>query len=127
MVNLDHYESEITLLKRRQIGENAEEKACEYLKQQGLQLLQRNFSCKLVEIYLIMQANQQVLFVEVRYRRSTSFGSLESITLSKQKKLIKTAQWFLKKYSFAAETQYRFDVVAFDANEIQWIKDAFQV
>ncbi|MCP3669207.1 MAG: YraN family protein, partial [Gammaproteobacteria bacterium] len=52
----------------RKIGTEAEDLALEYLKQQGLTLLNRNYHCRRGEIDLIMQDGNFLVFVEVRYR-----------------------------------------------------------
>jgi len=113
------------------IGQQAEQWANNYLQQQGLELITKNYSCRRGEIDLIMQDKQTLVFVEVRYRKSSAFGSaLESVDHKKQAKLIFTAQHYLQQQasSFMA---YRFDVIAIthEKNQpsITWVQDAFQV
>lgn len=115
-------------------GEDAETACCSYLISHGLKLVDRNFSCRLGEIDIIMHDNNMLVFVEVRFRKNNNFGGgLESITLSKQNKLRKTAEFYLQqnnKYKNA-----RFDVVSMSANmqtrqnrqnySFDWIKNAF--
>ncbi|MBT3745088.1 MAG: YraN family protein, partial [Candidatus Thioglobus sp.] len=62
---------------KRQIGNQAEDVALEYLTQQGLTLVQQNYLTKVGEIDLIMLdvQTQVLVFVEVRYRRNAHFGS----------------------------------------------------
>jgi uncharacterized protein (TIGR00252 family) len=55
-------------------GEQAEALACQYLLDQGLQLIDKNFRSRRGEIDLIMQDNGCIVFVEVRFRRSQAFG-----------------------------------------------------
>lgn len=112
-------------------GQQAELWASDYLQQQGLTLITKNYHCRRGEIDLIMQDGQSLVFVEVRYRKSARFGSaLESVNHAKQKKLIFTAEHYLlqNKLSYS---HYRFDVVAITPeqgkNNINWLKDAFQV
>lgn len=110
-------------------GQLAEREAQKFLEKQGLALISKNFSCKLGEIDLIMRDNKCITFVEVRYRASTRFGSAaETVTASKQAKLIKTAQYYLQKNN-QLNKRSRFDVVAISPKNgelnIQWYKDAF--
>ncbi len=49
-------------------GREAEDRACDYLQTQGLQLLARNYRSKRGEIDLILQDKDSLVFVEVRYR-----------------------------------------------------------
>jgi putative endonuclease len=111
-------------------GQWAEDLACNYLCQQGLQLLARNYSCQMGEIDLIMQQGEFLVFVEVRYRRSSRYGSsLESIDFRKQQHLIMAATDYLSTYS-RTQPPCRFDVVAISGNpdqvQIQWLTDAFR-
>lgn len=116
---------------KQEIGQHAENAACQYLCQRGLTLVRRHYLCKMGEIDLIMRDNNVMVFVEVRYRRSACYGSAaESVTPLKQRKLIKTAGHYLQ--SSRVSSRCRFDVVAVtsglaDALNIQWIKDAFRV
>jgi len=112
-------------------GEQAEQLACDYLQQQSLSLICKNYHCKRGEIDLIMQEGDSLVFIEVRYRKSAQFGSaLESVNYRKQQKIILTAEHYLSQcdHSFLS---YRFDVVAITPNHnrpnIEWIKDAFQL
>lgn len=112
-------------------GQFFENLALKYLQQHGLKLIIRNFKCRAGEIDLIMQEHNSLVFVEVRFRKNNDFGSsAESITLQKQSKIIKTAQYYLQK-NYSKEPNARFDVVAIQANgkarnqNIEWIKNAF--
>lgn len=120
-------------LSSRDRGQDAEQACCEYLQQQGLKLLAKNYHGRRGELDLVMRDNNTVVFVEVRYRKNNTFGgALESVTISKQEKLRMTAEQYLQQ-----ETQLnngRFDVVAMtekvqnnDSNvySFEWIKNAF--
>ncbi|MEO0368668.1 MAG: YraN family protein [Pseudomonadota bacterium] len=110
-------------------GAAAEEFALQFLKRQQLQLIERNFNTRFGELDLIMQDQDSLVFVEVRYRRSSLFGSsIESVTHSKQHKLKLTAQTFLSQLN-AHATACRFDIVALQGDLrdplVDWIKNAF--
>jgi len=112
-------------------GEQAEQLACDYLQQQSLSLICKNYHCKRGEIDLIMQDSDSLVFIEVRYRKSAHFGSaLESVNRQKQQKIIITAEHYLSQCSHSF-LSYRFDVVAITPDNeqptIEWIKDAFQL
>lgn len=113
---------------KREIGSQYETLASQYLIGQGLQLLDRNINCRFGEIDLIMKDGQAFVFVEVKYRASSSFGhAAEMVTYQKSQKLIKTAMVWLKKQSLPIEqTSFRFDVIAIHKNgeDINWIKNA---
>lgn len=116
---------------QKQIGDNAEDQACQFLKKHGLKLLTRNYHCVCGEIDLIMQDKEDIVFVEVRYRTQSNYASAsETITSSKRKKLIRTATIFLQNKGWLHKKYSRFDVIAIDRNSnelrVNWIKDAFQ-
>jgi Holliday junction resolvase-like predicted endonuclease len=56
---------------KRAFGEAKESEAASFLVRQGLTLVCRNFQCKLGEIDLVMRSNDTLVFVEVRFRRSS--------------------------------------------------------
>jgi putative endonuclease len=117
---------------RQAAGENAENQACDYLQQQGLELLERNYRCRQGEIDLIMRDGAYTVFVEVRYRRNTGFGSgAETVDNRKQQKLISAASLYLQQHRRLAQQPARFDVVSMsrqaDTPQIEWIRDAFQI
>jgi len=116
-----------------QKGQYAENLALNYLQAQGLTRLQENFSCKHGEIDLIMRDNEFIVFIEVRYRKQTRFGHpLETINYTKQKKIIKTIQYFLIKNPEFNNLACRIDAVALNSqtqpgqDHIDWIKNAIQ-
>lgn len=113
-------------------GKAAELEAEAYLSTQGLLPLQRNYRQKIGEIDLIMQDQEDIVFVEVRAREDSDHGSaLESITPAKCQKIIRTAKYYLQEAGLYYKVTSRFDVVTFDPVEgewrLQWIKNAFGV
>ncbi|HJX17417.1 MAG TPA: YraN family protein, partial [Acidiferrobacterales bacterium] len=56
-------------------GAQAEALACAHLERAGLRLLTRNYRCPQGEIDLVMDDRDTLVFVEVRYRRSNTFGT----------------------------------------------------
>lgn len=113
-------------MNRQDTGLAAEQLACQYLQAQGLKLLERNYRCRFGEIDLIMQDGRDLVFVEVRFRRSQRFGGAAlSVDAAKQAKLLATAQHYLQ--SKAPKRNARMDVVAVESgNRIDWIKNAIQ-
>ncbi|MDF3055583.1 MAG: hypothetical protein K0Q74_1490 [Gammaproteobacteria bacterium] len=77
-----------------------------------------------------MKERDTLVFIEVRYRKSSTFGSaVESVTYQKQQKLIKAAQHYLTQYRIP-DHYCRFDVVGLTGvgrdEKVEWIQDAFQ-
>ena len=99
------------------IGSHAEDLALQYIQQQGLAVVERNYHCRRGEIDLIMLENTTLVFVEVRYRKSAQFGgALESVNHAKQKRIIHTAQHFLQQHP-PSHFSCRFDVIAITSNQ----------
>jgi len=112
----------------RGIGNEAEQQACDYLQRQGLSLVASNYSCRFGEIDLIMRDNDYLVFVEVKARKSNTFGgALESVTLNKQRKLIKSAEYYQCLNPGQNQSPMRFDVVILQGlpRKIEWLKNAF--
>lgn len=109
-------------------GEKAERQACEFLISQGLVLVERNFRCTYGEIDLIMKDGKTLVIVEVRYRKNAKFGSaLESVTASKQIKLMATTEIYLSALENETLMPVRFDVVGILGDgDLQWVKNAFE-
>ena len=105
-----------------QSGREGEDAALAYLTGQGLALVARNFQTKTGEIDLIMKEGETLVFVEVRRRSHKGFGgAAASVTPAKQKRLVKTAQFFLQQYHGLPAC--RFDVVAIDGARLSWLKN----
>ena len=113
-------------------GKKAEDVALGYLEKKGLKLVERNFNSPYGEIDLVMNENKVTVFVEVRYRKNTSYGSAaDTVDRRKQSKLASTAMLYLQKNKRAAKHPCRFDVVSItghpEQGDIQWIPNAFEV
>jgi putative endonuclease len=106
-------------------GKNAEDQAHDYLIKQGLKPVCRNYRCKQGELDLVMRDQQALVIVEVRYRKSATYGSaLESVTASKQAKVIAATHHYLANQKL--DCPLRFDVIAISGTgEINWVKNAF--
>ena len=113
-------------------GDRAESLALEHLQRHGLALVCRNYRvargprARGGEIDLILRERDgTVVFVEVRSRADPSFGgALASVTARKQQRLVLAARHYLA--GLARLPPCRFDVVAFDAGAVQWVRGAFE-
>jgi putative endonuclease len=113
------------------VGEAAEQLALAYLQRQGLTLVQRNYrvargpSARGGEIDLILRdVDGTLVFVEVRARAGTDQGgAAASIGAGKQRRIVRTAQHYLM--NLVTLPPCRFDVVAVDGEQLEWIRAAF--
>jgi putative endonuclease len=98
----------------------------EYLKDRGYKILAKNFYSRYGELDIICEdlEKNEIVFVEVKYRKDKEYGNgLESITKSKQRKLVKTANIYLKKMRMS-DRFYRFDIISILGEDIEHIKNA---
>lgn len=115
----------------RAAGAAFEQRACAELERAGLKLLARNYTTRYGELDLVMMDRDTVVFVEVRHRLSSSCGSAAaSVTVSKQGKLIRTAELWLAAHPQHAHRSCRFDVVGYDGPadraDMHWWRGAFE-
>ncbi|MFT4822355.1 MAG: putative endonuclease [Halioglobus sp.] len=116
----------------RSIGDDFEEKAIALLRDNGLEILTRNYTRKAGEIDIIARDGQYLVFVEVRARSHKAFsGAAGSVDYRKQQRLIRTAQLYLQSHPQWSNSPCRFDVIAFEPRQSaqqrppNWIRSAF--
>lgn len=112
----------------KKVGDAAETAALEYLLDQGLRLVMRNYRTPGRgggEIDLIMRAlDGTLVFLEVRKRASGAHGgAAASVGFAKQRRIIFAARFYLM--GLATLPPCRFDVVAVEPSGVQWIQAAF--
>ena len=124
------------------LGQWAEQTALLFLQSQQYQYVNKNYHSRFGEIDLIVKRDNELVFVEVKARSAGSYAeACEVISYSQQRKIIKTAQFFLQRYPNYYNFDCRFDVICFDfpqklaktvqpdfsklQYDQQWIKHAF--
>jgi putative endonuclease len=110
-------------------GKEGEKIAAAYLKKNGYRIIEINFSCPIGEIDIVAKEKDDLVFVEVKTRKSIELGYPEqAVGIRKQKKMSQLALWYLEKRKIA-DISARFDVVAItlipENNEVKLIKNAF--
>ncbi len=111
------------------LGKIGEERACRYLKEKGYQILERNFRCKMGEIDIIAKdKNKDLVFVEVKTRRSFQYGSpAEAINYQKKNHIYRVAKYYILTNKLINKT-IRFDaieIVIGNSCYLHHIKQAF--
>jgi putative endonuclease len=120
------------LTKNTDVGQAAERLARELLESRGLRAIGENYRCRWGEIDLIMRDDTCVVFVEVRYRRGSAWGSpLETVDARKQTRIVRSALHFLSRHPALADHAQRFDVVSVTPGKdggaaLDWVQNAFQ-
>lgn len=111
-------------------GKEGEKIAAFFLKKNGYRIIETNFRCVLGEIDIVAYEDRDLVFIEVKTRKSEELGYPEqAVGRKKQKKLSQLALWYLEKNKLT-DIKARFDVVAVtmisdSTNEIKLIKNAF--
>ena len=110
----------------RLLGAEAERRAARFLAQKGLRIIERNWTCRGGEIDLICDADGTLVFVEVRARADSRFGSPEeTIGHVKRRLLIRAAERYLVAKGLE-DSGCRFDVVAIRGDTVEHFEDAFR-
>ena len=109
------------------LGKIGENKAVNYLKKQGLKIIETNYKNKLGEIDIICynKSDDEFVFVEVKTRTSLEFGlPCEAVNYYKQNKIKSVAKLYLLSHNKYG-CKVRFDVLEIIGDDINYIKYAF--
>jgi len=110
---------------KREKGKSGEQLARDFLLERGMTLLAENYCVRGGEIDLIFADGDALVFVEVKTRYSSRYGSpLEAVTATKMRNVIRTAQKYIHDNGLYGKNA-RFDVVGIDRGQIEYIKNAF--
>lgn len=117
-----------TMANHNKLGVKGEQIALDYLRKKGHQIIEANWRAHKYEIDIISIDKDEVVFVEVKTRKTNFFGNPEeAVTLKKQEHLINGADFYINQNEIDLES--RFDVIAIvlDENELEvkHIKNAF--
>jgi len=126
----------LNTLKSKFIGQHKEQQAATWLKKQGFKIIAQNYLCKgghnrrggEIDLIGLNRSQNQLIFFEVKYRKSTAFGHpAEMITPQQQNRLLRCAQVFLQKYPQYQDYAMQFDVLTFldKQTEPEHIENAF--
>ncbi len=115
-------------MKGKELGREGERLAALFLEKQGMVIIARNFRTRSGEIDLIARDKKDLVFVEVKTRSGTEFGSaLEAVGPRKCRQIVRVAQAYLLQND-GFEQPARFDVIGIligDSVHIDHIKNAF--
>ncbi len=116
---------------RQEFGKEGESIAVRHLLKNGYQILAQNYRTRYGEIDIIAKEGNTLVFVEVKARRSDSFGNPKyAITFRKKHKMSMAALDYLKNTK-QSHVKARFDVVVIRSGEenpdIEIIRNAFEL
>jgi len=117
---------------RMTTGRIGEDLAVNYLRQKGFTIVMRNYRRKCGEIDIIAKEKKTLVFIEVKTRRSSQYGSpFEAVTWKKQRQIARTAQDYLCRNNLFHQPA-RFDVIGITLSpssqpSITMIQNAFEL
>ncbi len=116
------------MAKHFDLGKQGEQVALQYLLNKGYIIHHRNWRYGKIEIDLIAEKDERIVFIEVKTRSTDYFGEPEeAVDEDKEQQLINGAQIFAEKYQI--EEEVRFDIISIILNahevKINHIEEAF--
>jgi putative endonuclease len=110
-------------------GKEGEKIAADFLRKKGYRITEVNYRCPIGEIDIVARDKNELVFVEVKARKSRALGYPEqAVGVQKQKKMSQLALWYLREKKLN-DARARFDVVAIlmepSGNDIRLIRNAF--
>lgn len=113
-------------MNKRKTGSDWEQRAAEFLRRRGVRILEMNFRCRQGEIDLVGRQDDCLIFAEVKYRSSTQMGyASEAVNYHKMRQICRVGDFYRIHKKIPADTPIRYDVIAIQGEEIQWIRNAF--
>jgi putative endonuclease len=113
-------------MNKRKLGSSGEDSAVAYLEKLNYKVLERNYRSHFGEIDIIAMDKRHTVFIEVKSRTTSLFGSPhESIVKEKKRRITLTAIQYIQKKHLENKPM-RFDVIAINPDSsIELIKNAF--
>ena len=113
------------MVNKRAEGERYEAFAARFLEEQGHEIIEKNFRCKVGEIDLITKDEGYLVFVEVKYRATGANGSPSEAVGFRKMKTICMVSDFYRFSRKIGDVSVRYDVVSIEGDELTYIKNAF--
>lgn len=113
-------------MNKRNIGNNYEDIACQYLSNNGYTIIERNFYSHHNEIDIIASKDGVLSFIEVKYRKTSRYGyPHDAISKTKIKSIITSAKYYLYSHNYSFDIPISFDCILILGNDISHIQNAF--
>lgn len=102
--------------KKQHYGHWGEEKAVSFLESGGFRIVERNWHFGRIEIDIIAEKDDILIFIEVKARKNADYGfPEESVNYSKQEKILEAAEEYIELHNVEKET--RFDIISITGTE----------
>ena len=120
-------------MNKHEFGMQGEDIACRFIESHGGRILERNFRFKGGEIDVIYKDGNYIVFGEIKYRSSSTFGMAEeAVGYRKQRTISRGCDFYCLRHKLDESTPVRFDVIGLNINEgqnsvrIHYVKNAFE-
>jgi len=113
---------------RIELGNQAEERAAELVRDRGFEILARNFRCRSGELDIVARRDLLLVVAEVRLRSDNRFGgAAASITAAKRNRIVRATRYFLARHPDLRNANVRFDALLLQGpnGPVDWIEGAF--
>jgi putative endonuclease len=110
------------------LGQRGEDLAADHLKKSGYKILHRNWKAGKLELDIIAENKDFIVFVEVKTRSDDfQMHPVTAVNREKQRSMIFAANTYIERYK--VEKEGRFDIITIinkgDSHQIDHIEDAF--
>ena len=119
-------------MNKHEFGMQGEDIACKFIESHGGRIIERNFRFKGGEIDVIYKDGDYIVFGEIKYRSSSTFGMAEeAVGYRKQRTISRGCDFYLVKNQLDEFTKVRVDVIALNIDEgqntvkVHYVKNAF--
>lgn len=104
--------------KLRKFGDEGEKIAENFLVKNNYKILERNWTCREGELDIIAQEKEEIVFAEVKTRKSAKFGSAEdAVDDLKLGKIIQACEKYLTEKNYPENVFWRVDVLVVGESE----------
>ncbi len=109
----------------RVIGSFEEDVAISYLKENGFEILEQNFKCKIGEIDVIARKDNAIRFIEVKYRKGNVAGGVfYAINNQKLIKISKIAEFYIMMHHLSNQ-MFSIDALLIEDDNITYLENVF--
>ena len=109
----------------RVIGSLQEDLAISYLEENGFEILNRNFKCKIGEIDVIAKKDNVIRFIEVKYRKgNVAGGAFYAINNKKLIKISKIAEFYIMTHNLT-DSMFSIDALIIENENITYLENIF--
>lgn len=114
-------------MNKRALGAKKEAEACRYLEKKGYRIIDTNVWFPGGEIDIVAYEGEYLVFIEVKYRKNTNCGgSMYAVGYEKMRRISRCVRYYICREHVALDTPMRFDIVAWDGEQIHHVENAFE-